>query len=124
MKILTEENTTKKTKYKSEGDFVKHIINFLEMHYKDPNLQVNSICEALSLSRTHLHRKSKEYFGKSVIEIVTAFRLEKAKIVLTKKIRLKEVASQVGFNDAKYFTRVFIKNVGLHPKEFFVQDKN
>jgi AraC-like DNA-binding protein len=118
--MLMEETIAKKKRYKSNREFDKQLMSFLENNYNDTDLQVERICDALIMSRTHLHRKAKEYYGKSIIEIVTEFRLEKAKTVLTSKTKIKEVAFQVGFKDAKYFSRVFRKKTGIHPKEFIV----
>jgi two-component system, response regulator YesN len=108
------------TKSKTKNDFDARLLAYLEENYYNADLQVQNICKAMLLSRTHLHRKTKEYFGKSIIDVVIEFRMDKAREILSTTTKLKDVAAQVGFKDAKYFVRVFKKKTGIHPKEFIV----
>lgn len=109
-------------KSKTKIEFNVRLMAFLEENYYNADLQVQNICKAMLLSRTHLHRKTKECYGKSIIDVVIEFRMDKAKEILSTKTKLKDIATQVGFKDAKYFVRVFRKKTGIHPKEFIVQN--
>ena len=46
-------------------------------------------------------------------------RIEKAKELLKEPgLRIQDVALMVGYNDVKYFTKLFIKHTGMKPTEF------
>jgi two-component system, response regulator YesN len=45
--------------------------------------------------------------------------VDKAKLLLLDRaLTMEEIASRIGFEDAKYFARVFKKEVGASPSEF------
>lgn len=97
---------------------VKEVNNYIHENYnKDINLQ--SISDYLHVNSSYLSRLYKKCTNESIIDMLNRLRIEKAKSLLTdpgKKIF--EVASEVGIEDATYFTHVFTKYVGVSPKEF------
>ena len=71
------------------------------------------------MSRTQVHRKLAALTNRSTTEHINAFRLEKAReLLLTGKLNVSEVAFEVGFNDPKYFSRLFSETYGQAPSEF------
>jgi transcriptional regulator GlxA family with amidase domain len=73
----------------------------------------------MGLSRAQLYRKLQSLTGRSVNEHLNAIRLEKARHLLkTSNMNISEVAYDVGFNDPKYFGRVFSEAFGQSPSEF------
>ena len=53
------------------------------------------------------------------IEYVTAARMEKAKELLrTTTLRSSQIAPQIGYKDAHYFSFVFRKTQGMTPREY------
>jgi two-component system response regulator YesN len=50
---------------------------------------------------------------------LTEIRLEDAKKLLkTTSLNIAEIARQVGYNDVRYFSKLFIKSVGIKPVEY------
>jgi len=61
--------------------------------------------------------------GQSPIDFINKKRIERAQFLMTQgKCVLKEIASEVGFKDVYYFSRVFKKIVGIAPAHYRVQE--
>ena len=61
----------------------------------------------------------KKQFGMSFSEYVNGKRLEKSReLLLSTVLSVKEIADEVGFTDANYFTRLFRQNFGISPTDF------
>ena len=62
----------------------------------------------------------KEATGETIHRYITAYRLERAKDLLSdpRQPKVTEVAARAGFADANYFARAFRKETGLSPSEF------
>lgn len=71
------------------------------------------------LNGSYISRTYKKLTGITITEKINLFRVGKAKELLksTNK-KVYEIADEVGFGDAAYFTNVFIKYCGLNPSEF------
>ncbi len=92
---------------------------FIRRHYQDPGLSLKRLCGELSVSKSYFSAMFKEYTGMTFVEYVTALRMERAKELLAREqLRSYEVADQVGFKDAHYFSLTFKKQTGFSPTEF------
>lgn len=70
------------------------------------------------MGRTNLHHKITGLTGLSAMQYVRALRLRKAKQLLERgDLNVSEVAFEVGFDDPKYFGRVFAEETGVPPTE-------
>ena len=57
--------------------------------------------------------------GQSFITFLTSLRMERAKELLTNtRMRLSEIAMEIGYNEPNYFSHVFRKSTGVTPKEY------
>lgn len=102
-----------------EDAFVIKFRTILETNYSDPDLAVEDIASKIGMSRTQLYRKLGSLTGKTITEHLNALRLEKAKeLLITGNLNVSEVAYLVGFNDPKYFGRLFLDAFGMSPSEF------
>jgi CheY-like chemotaxis protein len=102
-----------------EDAFVVKFKAMLEGNYSDPDVSGDSISAKMGMSRAQLYRKLSSLTGRSVTEHLNAIRLEKSKELLkTGALNISEVAYQVGYNDPKYFGRLFSEAFGMSPSEF------
>ena len=102
-----------------EDAFVKKVITLIEKNSPDPDYSVALIAEAVHLSSSQLHRKVSAVTGKSPIQLIRLYRLNKAKELLRNQaLSISQVAYQAGFNDPSYFTRTFTKVFKQKPTEF------
>lgn len=77
------------------------------------------VAEAIHLSSSYLSTLFKKEMGISFSDYLTSCRMEEAKKYLKKSdLSINEVAEKSGYTDSKYFSRIFIKNVGLKPSVY------
>lgn len=77
------------------------------------------------MSRTSYYNELKSLTGLSPKELVSDFRLKKAKMMLEKTDKtVAEIAYRTGFNDPVYFTRLFRTTFGITPTQYRKQENN
>jgi signal transduction histidine kinase/DNA-binding response OmpR family regulator/ligand-binding sensor domain-containing protein len=102
-----------------EDAFVIKFKKVLEENYSDPEMSVETLSAKMGMSRAQLYRKLSSLTGRSITEHLNTIRLEKAKELLKAGgLNISEVAYEVGFNDPKYFGRLFSEAFGQSPSEF------
>ncbi|MEI7726586.1 MAG: ATP-binding protein [Bacteroidota bacterium] len=102
-----------------EDAFVVRFKTILEANYPDPEISADTLAEKMGMSRPQLYRKIKSLTGRPIIEHLNAIRLEKAKALLkTGGFNISEAAYQVGYNDPKYFGRLFAEAFGQSPSDY------
>lgn len=95
-------------KYISEG--------FLE---KNGLPNVTFLADRLSVSPRYLSDLLKQETGKTAMELIHIFMISEAKNLLTLGEKgVAEIAYELGFENASYFTRLFKKQTGMKPLEF------
>jgi DNA-binding response OmpR family regulator/two-component sensor histidine kinase len=105
-----------------EDSFMQKLRSVLEANYSNTEFSVDALCREMAMSRTQVHRKLAALTNRSTTEHINAFRLEKARtLLLAGGLNVSEVAFQVGFNDPKYFSRLFSEAYGQTPRELRVQ---
>ena len=82
-------------------------------------LSLQGIAEIFNISQNYLSQLFKQYYKIGFNEYITKEKIEYAKHLLSNnKIKIYEVAEQLSFENAFYFSKVFKKVVGLSPKEY------
>ena len=85
----------------------------------NPDFGIKHLTDEMNMSHSVIFRKVKALTGSNVIEFIRSVRLKKAAQLLQKqKLPVSEVSLMVGFNDAKYFSKCFIKEFGVSPREY------
>ena len=96
-------------------DAKQYIVN----NFRDKILSLEQVSEAVGLNPSYLSSLFKTQTGMGFLEYVTLIRIEEAKTLLHDgKKTVAEIASDVGYSDTKYFTRLFKKHAGLKPSEY------
>ncbi|MBC7914229.1 MAG: helix-turn-helix domain-containing protein [Pyrinomonadaceae bacterium] len=99
--------------------FLNKALQYIEERIADPDLNVEDICKAIGLSRTHLYRKTKALTGLSMAEVIRNVRLKRAvQILEQEKLNINEVAYMVGYLDVDYFRKCFKSQFGYTPSEY------
>lgn len=102
-----------------EDTFIQKFRDVLEANYTAPEFSVELICQKMAMSRAQLYRKLSALTGRSVTEHLNDIRLEKARLLLLSGgLNVSEVAYTVGYNDPKYFSRLFADAFGQSPSDF------
>jgi signal transduction histidine kinase/DNA-binding response OmpR family regulator len=102
-----------------EDAFLVKLRGTVEGQLDNPALSVDTICQLMGLSRTTLHKKLTALTGMSISRYLRALRLRRAQQLLaTSELNVAGVAYAVGFEDPKYFSRVFSEEFGASPGEY------
>jgi len=102
-----------------EDAFLQKFREHAEAQIGNAQLSVDDLCRAVGMGRTNLHQKITNLTGMSAMQYVRALRLRKAKQLLERgDLNVSEVAFEVGFDDPKYFGRVFAEEAGVPPTQW------
>jgi len=81
--------------------------------------RIEEIAKTLGISARYLSDSLKVETGKTAIEHIHLYLIDEAKhLLLSSKITISETAYRLGFDNPKYFSRLFKKKVGLTPSEY------
>ena len=78
-----------------------------------------NFAKEVNLSPPYLSELFKNETGETISNYIQRTRIEMAQhLLLTTMMNVTEVADAVGYADAKYFSRVFRKHLGIRPSDF------
>ena len=97
---------------------VKAAVAYIKKNYSQ-NITVEMAARELLVSPSYLMHLIKEELGKTFVECLTDYRIEKAKELLKEnKHRVYEVCSKVGYQNPKYFSQLFKRVTGFSPSDY------
>lgn len=107
-----------------ESPAVRLAKKYIAKNYKE-NITLAQVAEAVSLSRVYFSILFKRETGMNFLEYINQCRIDAAKEML-KDIRynIGEVAEASGFQDSRYFSKVFKKAVGISPSDYRSRQMN
>lgn len=84
-----------------------------------PEYGVPHLARQLGLSQRTLFRRFRTIFGDTPAAYLREVRMEHAKALLMagKRSTIESVATTVGYEDAAYFSRQFLKHFGIRPQQ-------
>ena len=111
-----------------ESDFSSKLLEVIQKMYKDPELDVHALADAMGMSRSMLNEKIQNTLGLSISQFIRTYRLNVAKEMICNgtndDMNISEIAYEVGFNDPKYFTRCFTKEFNATPSDLHRKGRN
>lgn len=103
---------------KIEDAFLLKFRNLIEAELDNADLSIDDMCRKMMMSRTQIHRKITALTDRSTSLYIRSIRLQHGKKLLqTTDLNVSEVAYRVGFDDPKYFSRVFQEEFQMAPSE-------
>ncbi len=98
---------------------IQTAVQFMEEHYADESLNLNKVACAANVSANHFSALFSQEMKQTFIEYLTGLRMRRAKELLrcTDK-RSGEIALEVGYKDAHYFSFLFKKTQGCTPSGY------
>lgn len=101
-----------------EDVFLLKIKTIIEERMSDYGFDVEALSRAVAMSSSQLLRKVTALTGKSTAALIRSVRLARARALLQEGGKnVTEVAFEVGFDDPKYFSRVFAEAFGVSPSK-------
>ena len=114
--ILKQNAFFSQSKKAQKGEnFGKSVMKYIITHYAS-GISSRDAANELYIDHSFFCRSFKKTFGCCFTDYILAYRLEKARVLLTTtELSVTEVAFKVGFNDCSYFCKVFKKGIGSSP---------
>lgn len=97
---------------------VQEAVQYIKQHFNE-NITIQAVAEKLYLSPSYLMHIFKNDLGKTFNTFLTDYRIEVAKELLQAPgSHIYEIAKQVGYQDVKYFNKVFKRYTELNPSDY------
>ena len=102
-----------------DQQFVNQATAYVETHLADDDLSVETLSEALGMSRVHLYKRLLSLTGTTPSEFIRPIRLRRGEQLLRQsQLSVSEIAYKVGFNHPRYFTKYFKEMYGMMPSQY------
>ena len=100
--------------------FITRATEIVMQHLADGDYNREAFAKDMAMGESTLYNKVKATTGQTVIAFITSIRLKEAQRIIRSNpnILISDVATQVGFNTPKYFSKCFKKEFGIFPKEY------
>lgn len=121
--LETRGNVAKKPEIREESqiipnpDFVARVEELVAANFTDPGYSVETIADAMGITRVHLNRKLKEAGAPAPKMILKKARMEKALTMLREGLPVSDVYAACGFSSASYFSSAFKEYFGYTPSD-------
>ncbi|UPK41566.1 helix-turn-helix domain-containing protein [Paenibacillus pabuli] len=101
-----------------ERSYTDLAIELMDKYYAE-DISLQSIAGQISVNPSYLSRLFKQEKGENFITYLTRVRIEHAKAyLLSRELRVYEIAEKVGYHNYTYFSKIFKKSVGFTPEEY------
>lgn len=83
-------------------------VDYIHKHYRKDSICVKNLAKLSNISESQLRRQFQKAYGTSPLKYINHLRLEYAAQLLRSRLyTIEEVCEKAGFNDVKYFGRLF-----------------
>ncbi|QNK58942.1 response regulator [Paenibacillus sp. PAMC21692] len=95
---------------------VSMIKAYIEQHYQDRSLTIESLSQHFYISYFHICRVFKQVSGSTLNEYISSYRIHKGKEMIDSGVvSISHIANKVGYEDPNYFSKRFKKTFGIAP---------
>ncbi|MDW2879478.1 MULTISPECIES: response regulator transcription factor [Bacillaceae] len=97
---------------------IQEIISYVEQYYME-DISLEKLSKLFFLTREHISRKFKKETGVTLSRFVADLRIRQAKSwLIESEESIFSIATMLGYQDEKYFSKLFKKETGLTPFEY------
>lgn len=108
-----------------EQSLIDRIIEYIDTHFTDHNLSLDTISCEFEISPSHVSRSFKDKTGINFVQYIWQKRLDRMIHQLkTTDTPLKDLIQEVGYLDTPNFIRKFKKETGLTPGQYRKQHRS
>lgn len=102
---------------------VQVLLEYIHTHYKG-KITIESLAKTAFISKTEALRCFKSIIGLSPINYLNSYRLQiAAQLLVNTENNIQEIATDCGFDDNSYFSKLFKRNYHLTPRDYRFQNK-
>lgn len=104
---------------KSSDDIISTVTGLTHDNFTNPELSTAFVAEMIGYSPKYLSNIFKKKMGVSYTEYLRELRIKHAVFLMENGVSsVKNVALLSGYKDALYFSKLFVKEFGITPKEY------
>ncbi|NIM18101.1 MAG: response regulator [Candidatus Aminicenantes bacterium] len=101
-----------------DEEFIKELQDVINKNLSDPDFNVELLAKKLYMDRSTIYRKVLALTGENPTEFIRSCRLKRGAELLKSNYTVLEVALEVGFSSANYFTKCFKKKFHRLPSTY------
>lgn len=103
----------------TDNDQIISVCAYINEHLEDTGLSVSDLAEYVHLSQAYLSTLFSKKMNMTIVQYIAQARHEMAiELIQNPSIKLCDIARKCGYNDQKYFAKVFRKKMGMTPTEY------
>lgn len=100
------------------SELVAEAITYIKLNFRN-DISLAYIAKELFIHPTYLAKKFKTETTQTVTEFLNEVRIKEAQFLIKATgLKIEDIAYHVGYNDKKYFSKIFRKVVGVSPSEY------
>lgn len=99
------------------AELVKNAMDYIDKHFPQADLSLQSIADELSISPYHISHIFKKVTGQTISSYWQAQRCDFARRLLQSGANVAQAAEQAGFSSQSYFCRAYQKYFGILPSK-------
>lgn len=104
---------------RGKNDTVDKILAYIHEHYRRSDLSLNLLAQQFQLTPPYVSKLFKEHTEQNFMDYLIAIRMEASKERLAdRKLKIGEIAEEVGYTNIHSFLRTFKKYTGMTPTEY------
>jgi len=107
----------------TNGHVIENVRSYIQNHYMR-ELTLEKLSSLFYLNPSYLSYLFKEYTAQNLTDYINEVRIEHAKrLLLASNDKIYKIAKTLGYDNEKYFFRVFKKTTGLTPEQYRKQQE-
>ena len=107
-----------------DAQFMNKLMDYVNEHMAEPDLNINLIADNLAMSRSTFFRKMKAITGTTGKDFIDLVRLKKAAQLLTESdLNISEIAYDIGHSNPQYFSKWFKGYYKMSPSEYSLKHR-
>ncbi len=102
----------------NNSPLVLNVKNYIRLHLSE-TIRVEDIARALCISRSHLSEKFRQETGLTLINFITAEKIEESRNLLSYTNKpISAISNYLGFSSQSHFQNIFRKMSGMTPRKY------
>ncbi len=107
---------------KKYAQILEDVREYIRQNFRNEEISLNTVAARVNLSPNHFSTIFSQETGQTFVEYLTSVRMEKAKELLRNStMKISDIAFEVGYRDAHYFSYLFKKTQECTPREYRVR---
>ena len=106
-------------KQKKPNEYLDGLVELMRSNISNCSFSVTEAIERIPLTSNYTRKQFKAIFGCAPVTYMNQLRIDEAKkTLMADSLPISEVALKCGFDDTKYFTRLFKQDTGMSPTAY------